>query len=382
MLCWAEGDGTIDDEYELIGCFVDAEPLPPEKRLIAAGRKTRDALRVIRDIVRRERKANLYDKTFIDLDDAVEDATDGLIDISAVFEVLLNQGLSVSAGRTDVINLHDLQNSLTAMKAERAELQEQLQKYADDLQELYNRERQKRAELADAYEKLKKANKLRQDFLSTVNHELTSPLVPLDLSLQIIEKGDLNEEQKNSLIEGKQHLQQYKRQLDGLISYASLISQTHVVNPEPIAIPSLLDNALEPLKMLAAGRNINLEVHPVPDDVELTADQNLLSGAIYQIVHNAIKFNQSGGFVDLKVVSEDNGVTFQVRDDGVGIPDAVMNRLGEDFNQIVDALRRGVEGLGLGLAFCSYVATEHNGRLTAARGGERGTMIKLWLPDI
>ena len=361
----------------------------PEKRLIQAGRKTRDALRAIRDIVRGQRKADLYNPVFADLDGAVEDATDGLIEISNVFEQILQSNYTHAASETDVVNLHALQRSLASMKMERDELvenlqdaQEQLQKYADDLQKLYAKEREKRAELSVAYDRLQDADRLKSDFLATINHELSSPLVPIDLSMQLIEKGELDNEQLKNLNEAKKMMGQYKRQLDGLITYANLVSQSHVVRPQPLDFAHLLTDTLMPLQMLAQGRNISINLQPAPEDLYLVADADLISSAMYQLVHNAIKFNRPGGYVELLIFESDDGVTFQVTDDGLGIQDEVINRLGQDFNQIVDAVRRGVEGLGLGLAFSNYVASAHNGKLSAKRGPKQGTIIQLWIPHV
>jgi len=360
----------------------------PEKQLIRAGRRTRDALRRIRDLVRAQRKLDLYNETFAKLDEAVEDATDGLIEISDVFEVVINRTGDYALNTQDVDNLHALQQSLSAMKAEREVLienlqdaQKQLQKYADDLQILYGKERERRVQLAEAYERLKKADSLKADFLQTINHELTSPLVPVDLYFQLIEKGNLDDEQNKALDKAKKQLTQYKRQLDGIIKYASLISQSHVVTPVAVDLQALAEDTIAPLRMLAQGRKIELRLEPVPPELNLVADRDLLSGALYQLVHNGIKFNEPGGHVAIQISAHLNGVLFQVADDGKGIPPEVMERFGQDFNQIVEAVKRGVEGLGLGLALSNYVASQHGGSLIAEHGSEKGTIVKLWLPN-
>jgi signal transduction histidine kinase len=362
----------------------------PEKRLIQAGRRTRDALRVLRDIVRRERKKDLYNQTFAELDEAIEDATDGLIEISAIFEHMLQDDYRRQIATSgDVADLQALQDSLASMKEEREELihdlqaaQKQLQKYADDLQTLYAQERAKRAELALAYERLQQADRLKSDFLSTITHELSSPLVPVDLSLQLVGRGSLSHDQQDSLAEAQKLLLQYKRQVDGIIKYASLVSQSHPIIPKPISVQTLLEDTLDPLIRLAEGRRIQVTVLPFDEALEVTADRDLLSSAVYQIVHNAIKFNHAGGAVEIEVGRQMGNVVFMVTDNGSGIPDEIMQHLGQDFNQIVDSLRRGVEGLGLGLALANYVASVHSGQLVARRGAsDVGTVIQLWIPS-
>src|SRR5690606_23751829 len=101
----------------------------------------------------------------------------------------------------------------------------------------------------------------------------------------------------------------------------------------------LLENTLQPLERLAQGRHITLNVQPIAAEMTVWADPDLLSNVIYQITHNAIKFNNPGGHVDLSVSQDIDGTRFEFRDDGHGIPPKVMHRLGQDFNQLVDALK-------------------------------------------
>jgi signal transduction histidine kinase len=371
--------------------MTNSSGLSPEKRLIQAGRRIRDALRSMRDSVRKERKNDLYNKTFAELDGAIEEATDGLIELSNIFEIVISRtvGANITYTAGDADNLRALQEDLASMKTEREGLindlqaaQQQLQRFADDLQTLYKKEREKRAELDLAYERLKVADRLKSGFLGTVTHELSSPLVPIDFSLQLVEKGDLTSEQQQALGKVKTHLGQYRKQLDGLIKYANLVSQSQVIDPQPFNVKAMLDHALQPLLMLADGRDIELSVQPFSPDLTLTADKELLGSALYQLVHNGIKFNKAGGHVYVAVIEEDSGLLFQISDDGDGIPDKVLQSFGQDFNQIVDSVKRGVEGLGLGLAMANYVASAHKGNLAAITGTQqgRGTVVQLRIP--
>jgi signal transduction histidine kinase len=339
--------------------------------------------------VRQQRKKDVYNPVFSNLDEAIEDATDGLIEISALVEVMLRGDYLHQPTTTgDVEDLQALQESLTDMKNERDELfsdlraaQQQLQKYADDLSTLYAQERAKRAELAVAYERLKESDRLKSDFLGTITHELGSPLVPVDFSLQIVEKGSLSGEQQHSLGEAKKLLGQYRRQLDGIIKYATLVSQSQAMQPERFMVGDFLFETLDPLILLAQGRRIEVNVHELEDALEVKADREMVGNALYQLVHNAIKFNHVGGTVDVEVFRSANQVVFQISDSGSGIPDEVMERMGQDFNQMVDGIRRGVEGLGLGLALANYVASAHQGKLVAKHGRDgSGTIMQFWIP--
>ncbi|KAB2904768.1 MAG: HAMP domain-containing histidine kinase [Anaerolineae bacterium] len=361
----------------------------PKQQFIQAGRKIRDALKDMRDLVRRRRKADPYNEIFSALDEHVENATDALIVMANTLEQILRPGAEElhPTSNTDLMNLHELQQSLAEAKAERDELvenlqstQEQLERYAADLQVLYSKERQKRYELAEAYRQLQAADQLKANFLSTINHELTSPLVPLDLSLQILEKGSLDDDQRTTVHGIKDKLVEYKRQLDGVIKYADLVNQTHVVSRDWMDLYTLVDTTLQPLYRLAEARRINIRVDEGMQGMEVYADADLLGSLTYQLVHNAIKFNRVGGQVQVDAKSTQDGITMRFMDDGPGIPERILEHFGEDFNQTVEALKRGTEGLGLGLALSNYVAGVHGGKLTAENGTQKGALITLWLP--
>lgn len=361
----------------------------PKQQFIQAGRKIRDALKDMRDLVRRRRKADPYNEIFSALDEHVENATDALIVMANTLEQILRPGAEElhPTSNTDLMNLHELQQSLAEAKAERDELvenlqstQEQLERYAADLQVLYSKERQKRYELAEAYRQLQAADQLKANFLSTINHELTSPLVPLDLSLQILEKGSLDDDQRTTVHGIKDKLVEYKRQLDGVIKYADLVNQTHVVSRDWMDLYTLVDMTLQPLYRLAEARRINIRVDEGMQGMEVYADADLLGSLTYQLVHNAIKFNRVGGQVQVDAKSTQDGITIRFMDDGPGIPERILEHFGEDFNQTVEALKRGTEGLGLGLALSNYVAGVHGGKLTAENGTQKGALITLWLP--
>lgn len=361
----------------------------PKQQFIQSGRKIRDSLKEMRDLVRRRRKADPYNEIFSALDEHVENATDALIVMANTLEQILRPGAEElhPTSNTDMMNLHELQRSLAEAKAERDELvenlqstQEQLERYAADLQVLYSKERQKRHELAEAYRQLQAADQLKANFLGTINHELTSPLVPLDLSLQILEKGSLDSEQRVTVRGIKEKLIEYKRQLDGVIKYADLVNQTHVVTRDWLDLYHLIDGTLQPLYRLAEARRVAVIVDDAMQGMEVYADADLLSSLAYQLVHNAIKFNQVGGRVQVDAKAVEGGVLLRFMDDGPGIPQRILDHFGEDFNQTVDALKRGTEGLGMGLALSNYVAGVHNGKLTAENGTEKGALITLWLP--
>ncbi len=95
---------------------------------------------------------------------------------------------------------------------------------------------------------------------------------------------------------------------------------------------------------------------------------------------NAIKFNKPHGEVITKVYSQDKYVVIEVKDTGIGMAADKQAAIGQPFEQLADPLKRGMEGLGLGLALVRYVAIAHGGKLTFHSEPDLGSTFMLWLP--
>jgi signal transduction histidine kinase len=119
----------------------------------------------------------------------------------------------------------------------------------------------------------------------------------------------------------------------------------------------------------------------VSGDVPLVdGDRDRLSDVVYHLAQNAIKFNRPGGQVKIACQSAPEYVVVEVSDTGVGIPEAKLATMWEDFTQAADPLRRGVEGLGLGLPLVKYVVTAHGGQTWANSEEGRGSTFGFSIP--
>ncbi len=114
---------------------------------------------------------------------------------------------------------------------------------------------------------------------------------------------------------------------------------------------------------MAKARRVSVNVLVVGAVPPVFGDRERLADAVYHLVHNAIKFNRSGGTVNVSCRSVDGDVVLQVEDTGRGIPANQIDSLGRPFNQLVDPIKRGTEGLGIGLALVKYIAQAHGGQL-------------------
>jgi signal transduction histidine kinase len=252
-----------------------------------------------------------------------------------------------------------------------------------DLKALNAEMAQLNAELENANRRLQEVDRLKSDFLSVITHELRSPFVGLDLSLQIIQRygtDNFSAEQREQLEELESGLKEAGRMIDNLVTFASLLSEQSELYLEPVEFGQLVKEAVEPLKTIARSRQVDLTVNisePIPS---IRGDRRLLSKAIHQLVHNAIKFNRPNGQAKITCRLANKHIVFEVVDNGEGIPDDKLQNIWEEFTQVADPLRRGVEGLGLGLPLVKYVVSAHRGDVWALSEVDIGSTFGFSLP--
>jgi len=237
-------------------------------------------------------------------------------------------------------------------------------------------------ELAEANRRLQEMDKIKSSFLGVITHELRSPFATIDMSVELLRRygiENLSPEQRDQLQQIATGLKQARAMIDNLIAFATLLSKGEI-RPVEVNLAGLVTNAILPLEMIAKSRKVTVATD-IPNDLPtIQADPERISEAVFHLVQNAIKFNRPQGTVHVIVRAEKEEVIIEVEDTGVGVPADKLASLWESFIQMADPLRRGVEGLGIGLALVKYVATAHGGRVWAQSVEGQGSTFGFSLP--
>lgn len=222
--------------------------------------------------------------------------------------------------------------------------------------------------LEKANRQLQELDKLKSDFIGVVTHELRTPLANIVFPLEIMDRhgrkhlpDDISEE-LDKVVDG---IKTARTMVDNLVNYATFISKQGEINPLSIDFSAAVHESLTPLQLLAKNKGLEMTIETEGDPRPVLVSKDRLSDAVHHLVHNAIKFTERGGKVDITISYHEDAVHFQVQDTGVGIPPEQLPDLWEGFNQMADPLKRGAEGLGLGLALVNYVANAHGGEVWA-----------------
>lgn len=236
--------------------------------------------------------------------------------------------------------------------------------FIDELRQLNQRITTLNQALAKSNERLRELDKLKSSFLGVITHELRSPFVAIDFSLQIISRHGHEHfapGQREQFTELEKAVSNMKAMIDNLINFSSLLVKQGPLSLDSVDLIQVVKETIPPLENMSLARHLTF-LTELPDSLPaIQGDGERLSEAIYHLVHNAIKFNHEGGRVIVRCRCEDNYVALEVEDTGIGIPEDKLGTLWDGFIQLTDPLRRGVEGLGLGLALVQYVVHAHHG---------------------
>lgn len=265
---------------------------------------------------------------------------------------LVNEVLS---GRP--IEPHLRQPDLSAMPTD------QLVVFAQEWRELSERERIERQALEKAHRRLNDVDRLKAAFLGAVTHELLTPFAAIGLALQVLQRTseDFHPDQQQALDDLMTEIAGLHRLVGGVVKFAELVHKRREPQPGYLSLHRVIPWAVQPAAVLAQARQVDFRVFAPSDLPKVHADPELLGEAVFQMAHNAVKFNRPGGQVQVRAFESEEWVIIEVSDSGVGLTPERLALLGEPFEQGVDALRRGREGLGVGWVFVRYAAEVHGG---------------------
>ncbi|MBU1937734.1 HAMP domain-containing protein [bacterium] len=222
-------------------------------------------------------------------------------------------------------------------------------------------------------------NQLRR-FTADASHELRTPLTAIrsvgEVALKRAPDSDSYREAIASMLIETEHL---SRLLDNLLTLARSDSGKAHISAEPLDISHLTGEVVEELRVLAEEKGQSLHVD-APSPVMVTADSAILKQALINIIHNAIRYTQAGGRIEVKVeASLDGQAIIDIIDNGPGIPKDERAKVFERFYRTDKARSRKDGGAGLGLAIARWAVEANKGQVEFCDREEAGTCCRITL---
>jgi signal transduction histidine kinase/ActR/RegA family two-component response regulator len=225
-----------------------------------------------------------------------------------------------------------------------------------------------------------RANRVKDEFLGILGHELRNPLAPIAMALRVMQlKGEAANAEERRIIE--RQVTHLSRLVDDLLDVSRITQGKIELRREPVDLRGVVVKALELTLPMYERRTRALELDLTEAPCIVAGDEVRLAQVVSNLLINAAKFTPDPGAVRLSLRAADERATIEVADEGVGIDAALLPHVFDLFVQAAQPIDRRTGGLGLGLAIVKMLVRMHGGSVEAASAGEgRGSRFTVRLP--
>jgi len=236
----------------------------------------------------------------------------------------------------------------------------------------------------EARQSAEQANKLKDEFLATLSHELRNPLnVILGYSEVLLRNDEV--QQSAFLKRAVEILRRNAEAQSQLVSDLLDLSRLHTgklsLNREAVSLTTIVHNAVETVRTEAAAKNLQISVNAQDEVLFVNADPLRLGQVIWNLLNNAVKFTPTGGRVVVDLSRDEDEALVIVKDTGEGIDPKFAPYLFEMFRQADATSSRRHSGMGIGLALVQQLVALHNGSVAMESAGlGRGAKFTIRLP--
>ena len=221
----------------------------------------------------------------------------------------------------------------------------------------------------------------KDDFVSNVSHELRTPLTTISGYLEVVAEefeDSMSPRHERILEASRRNVARLKALIDDLLTLSK--AETRHTDLESADLVPLVRDAVTDVRITAAGRGITVHLDAPTEPVLLLADRAMLGRALLNVLSNAVKFSLDDTAVEVEVTAGPAHAVVRVRDQGIGIPAAELERLGSRFFRASNAVTNEIAGTGLGIRIVQTIVDRHAGELRIDSEEGRGTTVAMRFP--
>jgi len=264
----------------------------------------------------------------------------------------------------------------------------------DDVTERVAREAELQAQIEErsrllssenvARREAERANRLKDEFLATISHELRNPLNAILGWAHMMRLGKLNEANTDRAVETIYRNAKSQSQLVAdLLDVSRIISGKLRLDVRTVDLLSIVNAAIDSIRPAADAKSIRLQTMLDPAAGPISGDADRLQQIVWNLLTNAVKFTPKGGRIQVKLQRIDSHVEIVVSDSGVGISKEFLPYVFDRFRQADASTTRIHGGLGLGLSIVHQLVDLHGGSVAVQSEGEgKGSTFTITLPFV
>ncbi len=302
--------------------------------------------------------------------------------ITRPLEELTSGALGIAEGhfdrRLDIRSRDELQILAEAFNDMSARLKENVEQLEES-----------NKKLAQVNEELKELDRLKSDLLANVSHELRTPLTAIKGYTDYIldrKLGPITEKQEKGLVVVGRNLERLSKSINALLDFSRMDLGRIVLNLQPFTLTQLVEQIVTTLRAELERKRLAFELHVESQLPQVVGDRERLGQVFENLIINAMKFTPEGGRIAVHAVRSSlgsrPGVEVRVRDTGIGIPPAQLDKIFHRFYQVDGSSTRRYGGVGLGLSIVKTILDAHGTAVSVSSEEGRGTEFRFVLPAV
>ena len=229
-----------------------------------------------------------------------------------------------------------------------------------------------------------KMNKLKNDFIATVTHELKTPLASMRVLADTLLEGNYNDQKQV-----KEYLElicKENKRLTGLIddflTFSRMERNKQVFEFEKVNPADIAKSAIEAIQTKFNQQNCHFTLKIDEDLPPISADKDAMVTVLVNLLDNACKYTYDNKVIELRIYYENENVCFSVKDNGIGMTKRQIRKIFDRFYQADSTLSRRAEGTGLGLAIVKFILDAHNATIEVKSHPEIGSTFIVKIPIV
>jgi two-component system, sensor histidine kinase and response regulator len=237
--------------------------------------------------------------------------------------------------------------------------------------------------LEDSFRKLRELEKIRDDLMKMIVHDLKTPLTSILATLELLLDGDfgaLDATQRQVIMDAEGKSEDLLRLIEDLLEIAKIEEAALPLSLEPIAPAALLTEILHEWTVRFQQEGATASIDVADDTAVFQADKGLLKRVFSNLIQNALTHSARAVTLTFRVRRDPSGILFTVADNGPGIPPEYHEVIFRKFEQVRMPHGPRVRSSGLGLAFCRLVVEQHGGRIWVRSNEGEGSAFHILLP--
>ena len=258
----------------------------------------------------------------------------------------------------------------------------------DELRIIVDRAMEKRRLMVETVRLQKENERIRENFVSIITHEMRSPLVVVEQYIEVLlggYTGDLESKQYEILTQCKQRINWLLSLVNEWLEMARIQETIILEKVEVVDIKKILDEAVGIIGVIANEKNIRLEFDISEDFPTIVGNHEALVHLFLNLYSNAVKYNREFGSITTCARDEDDFISITISDTGIGIPKEMQPFVFDEFFRVSNIRKRSCTsadetGTGLGLAIVKKFVDAHKGYISVESTENVGTSFTVHLP--